>query len=87
MAKAKAPKDYVIEYFQDIRYFQEEDRIIVILPEGLKIQGSDLDGKHLKLDMAMDGIGTISFVANVDIPIEVDELLVLQAADAQAFKE
>ena len=35
MAKAKTTVEIVTEYFQMIRYYEDEEKLIVILPEGL----------------------------------------------------
>ena len=35
MAKAKTTDEIVKEYFQGIKYYEDEDKLIVILPEGL----------------------------------------------------
>lgn len=86
MAKAKTPKDIVVEYFQGIKYFQEEDRVIVILPEGLKLHKADLTDKQIDLEMVIEELGSILFVAELDAPAKTNELLVLQAEDAKMFE-
>lgn len=85
MAKAKTPKDIVVEYFSSIKYFEEEDKLIVILPEGLKVEKSELKSHQVTLKMVIEDLGTISFVAHLDAPVKAKDLLVLQAEDAKGF--
>ena len=88
MAKAKSPKDVVVEYFQSIKYYREEDKLIVILPEGLKVHEAELKEKEKTVDLEMfiEDLGAaFLFVAELDAPAKVSELLVLQAEDAQGF--
>lgn len=87
MAKAKSPKDAVVEYFQGIKYFQEQDRLIVILPEGLKVQSSELKDKQVDLELYIEELGSLLIVAELDAPTKAKELLVLQAEDAKGFGE
>jgi len=87
MAKV-TPKDVVVEYFQSIKYYREEDKLIVILPDGLKIRESELkeDEKIVDLELFIEDLGSaFLFVAELDAPAKVNELLVLQAEDAQVF--
>lgn len=85
MAKAKTPKDIVVEYFNSIKYFEEEDKLIVILPEGLKVEKSELKSHQVTLKMVIEDLGTILFVAQLDAPVKAKDLLVLQAEDAKGF--
>lgn len=85
MAKAKTPKDTVVEYFSSIKYFEEGDKLIVILPEGLKVEKSELKSHQVTLKMTIEDLGTILFVAQLDAPVKAKDLLVLQAEDAKGF--
>ena len=88
MAKAKSPKDIVVEYFQSIKYYREDDKLIVILPDGLKVREAKLteEEKIVDLEMFVEDLGAaFLFVAELDAPAKVTELLVLQAEDAQGF--
>ena len=88
MAKAKTPKDIVVEYFEGIKYYREGDKLIVILPEGLKVRESKLLEKEKTVDLEMfieELSGSCLFVAQLESPPKVKELLVLQAEDAKGF--
>ncbi len=86
MAKAKSPKDTVVEYFQGIKYYIEEDKMIVVLPDGLLLKKAELSDKEVKLEMYIDGLSSVVFVSEIDAPEgDYTELLVLQAEDAKFF--
>ena len=85
MAKAKTPKETVVEYFQSIKYFQEDGKLIVILPEGLKVDKSELKDKKLDLELFIEELNGVLIVAELDAPAKADDLLVLQAEDAKGF--
>lgn len=87
MAKAKTPKDTIIEYFNSIKYFEEKSKLIVILPEGLKVEKSELKGHKVTLNMVIEDLGSILFVAQLDAPVKATDLLVLQAEDAKEFAD
>lgn len=89
MAKA-TPKDIVVEYFQSIKYFRNENKLIVILPDGLKVRDAELkeDEKVIDLELYIDELSAeFVFIAELDAPAKVNELLVLQAEDAQGLCE
>ena len=58
MAKAKTTVEIVTEYFQMIRYYEDEngDKLIVILPEGLKEKKSDLMDGDLNMKLVMEDL-------------------------------
>lgn len=85
MAKTKMPKENVVEYFESIKYFQEDGKLIVILPEGLKVDKSELKDKKIDLELYIEELKGILIVAELDAPAKTDDLLVLQVEDAKGF--
>ena len=87
MAKAKTTVEIVTEYFQGIRYYEDEDgdKLIVILPEGLKEKKSDLDDGDLNMKLVMDDLKDIEFLCIFTAPKAAKEVLVLRAEDAKEF--
>lgn len=85
MAKAKTTLEVVTEYFQSIRYYEDEDKLIVILPEGLKEKKSDLDDGYLNMKLVMEDLKDIEFLCIFTAPKVAKEVLVLRAEDAKLF--
>lgn len=85
MAKVKSPSDLVVEYFLGIKYFEDDDNLIVILPEGLKEKSHSLLGNDLNVKMKMDGLKDIEFLGIFSVPRTTKEVLILQAEDAKEF--
>jgi len=85
MAKAKTTVEIVTEYFQGIRYYEDDDKLIVILPEGLKEKKSDLDDGDLTMKLVMDDLKDIEFLCIFTAPKAAKEVLVLRAEDAKGF--
>ena len=85
VAKAKSPREAVVEYFESIKYFQEDGKLIVILPEGLKVDKSELKDKKIDLELFIEELSGILIVAELDAPAKTEDLLVLQAEDAKGF--
>lgn len=86
MAKTKKPSEIVSEYFQDIKYFEEDKRMIVILPEGLEEKKVELDDKVLKLQLKVVDLEDFTIIGELKVPNkDVDEVLVLRAEDAKLF--
>jgi len=85
MAKAKTTDEIVIEYFQAIKYYEDDDKLIVILPEGLKKKNADLYDGHLTITLTMEDLEGIEFVCEFKAPKSTKEVLVLLAEDAKGF--
>ena len=85
MAKAKTNVEVVTEYFQSIRYYEDGDTLIVILPEGLKEKKSDLDDGDLNMKLVMEDLKDIEFLCLFTAPKSAKEVLVLRAEDAKGF--
>lgn len=85
MAKAKTTVEIVTEYFQMIRYYEDEDKLIVILPEGLKEKKSDLMDGDLNMKLVMEDLKDIEFLCIFTAPKAAKEVLVLRAEDAKGF--
>ena len=87
MAKAKTTVEIVTEYFQMIRYYEDEngDNLIVILPEGLKEKKSDLMDGDLNMKLVMEDLKDIEFLCIFSAPKAAKEVLVLRAEDAKGF--
>ena len=85
MAKAKTNVEIVNEYFSSIRYYVDEEKLIVILPEGLKEKKSDLDDGDLTMKLVMDDLKDIEFLCIFTAPKAAKEVLVLRAEDAKGF--
>lgn len=86
MAKAKTTDEIVREYFQDgIKYYEDDDKLIVILPVGLKKKNADLYDGHLTITLTMEDLEGIEFVCEFKAPKSTKEVLVLLAEDAKGF--
>ena len=85
MAKAKTTAEIVTEYFQGIRYYEDDDKLIVILPEGLKEKKSDLMDGDLNMKLVMEDLKDIEFLCIFSAPKAAKEVLVLRAEDAKGF--
>lgn len=85
MAKAKTTVEIVNEYFSSIRYYVDKEKLIVILPEGLKEKKSDLDDGDLTMKLVMDDLKDIEFLCIFTAPKAAKEVLVLRAEDAKGF--
>lgn len=85
MAKAKTTVEIVTEYFQGIRYYEDDDKLIVILPEGLKEKKSDLMDGDLNMKLIMEDLKDIEFLCIFTAPKAAKEVLVLRAEDAKGF--
>lgn len=85
MAKAKTTVEIVNEYFSSIRYYVDEEKLIVILPEGLKEKKSDLNDGDLNMKLVMDDLKDIEFLCIFTAPKAAKEVLVLRAEDAKGF--
>ena len=86
MAKAKTTDEIVKEYFQGIKYYEDDDKLIVILPEGLKKKNDDLFNDHLTITLTMEDLDCIEFVCEFTAPKSTKEVLVLLAEDAKGFE-
>lgn len=88
MAKAKTTDEIVIEYFQSIKYYEDadDDKLIVILPEGLKKKNADLYDGRLTITLTMEDLEGIEFVCEFKAPKSTKEVLVLLAEDAKGFE-
>ena len=86
MAKAKTTDEIVKEYFQGIKYYEDDDKLIVILPEGLKKKNDDLFNEHLTITLTMEDLDCIEFVCEFKAPKATKEVLVLLAEDAKGFE-
>lgn len=86
MAKAKTTDEIVREYFQDgIKYYEDDDKLIVILPVGLKKKKADLFEDDLVLKLVMEELKDIEIVCQFKTPKAAKEVLVLLAEDAKGF--
>ncbi len=86
MAKTKTTVEVVREYFQGIKYYEDEEKLIVILPEGLKGKDVDLHNEHLTITLTMNELDCIEFVCEFKAPKSAKEVLILLTEDAQEFK-
>ncbi len=86
MAKTKANYEIVKEYFQGIKYYEDGDKLIVILPDGLKEKYNDLHNEHLTTTLIMEDLDCVEFVCEFKAPKSAKEVLVLLAEDAKEFK-
>lgn len=85
MAKAKTTVEILTEYFQMIRYYEDQDKLIVILPEGLKEKKSDLMDGDLNMKLVMEDLKDIEFLCIFTAPKAAKDVLVLRAEDAKGF--
>ena len=86
MAKAKTTDEIVREYFQDgIKYYEDDDKLIVILPVGLKKKKAELFDDDLVLKLVMEELNDIEIICQFKAPKATKEVLVLLAEDAKGF--
>ena len=85
MAKAKTTDEIVREYFQGIKYYEDDDKLIVILPVGLKKKKADLFDDDLVLKLVMEDLNDIEIICQFKAPKATKEVLVLLAEDAKGF--
>ena len=85
MAKAKTTDEIVCEYFQGIKYYEDDDKLIVILPVGLKKKKADLFDDDLVLKLVMEDLNDIEIICQFKAPKKTKEVLVLLAEDAKGF--
>ena len=85
MAKAKTNLEIITEYFQSIRYYEDGDTLIVILPEGLKEKKSDLMDGDLNMKLVMEDLNDIEFLCIFTAPKSAKEVLVLRSDEAKGF--
>ena len=86
MAKAKLLKDYVVDYFGEIKCYEEKKPLIVVLPDGLLIEDTDLDDEMLTLTMKIDDLSVVKFVSEVKVSSNISSVLVLLAKDAKGLE-
>lgn len=86
MAKVKSLKDNVIDYFGEIKCYEEEKQLIVLLPDGLLLENTDLDDKDLTLTMKIEDLDAVKFVSEVTVSSEISSVLVLLAKDAKGLE-
>lgn len=86
MAKAKSLKDNVIDYFCEIKCYEEDKQLIVILPDGLLLEDTELDDKNLTLTMKVEDLDAVKFVSEVTVSSEISSVLVLLAKDAKGLE-
>ena len=86
MAKAKTTDEIVRENYQDgIKYYEDDDKLIVILPVGLKKKKADLFEDDLVLKLVMEELNDIEIICQFKAPKATTEVLVLLAEDAKGF--
>ena len=85
MAKFKRNSEIVAEYFQDIKFFEEDDKVIVLLPEGMKNKKTSIEKNSLKVEFELDGIENLTVVGTLKTPNRIEDVVVLEADDAVKF--
>lgn len=86
MAKAKLLKDYVVDFFGEIKCYEEKKQLIVVLPDGLLIEDTELDDEMLTLTMKIDDLSVVKFVSEVKVSSDISSVLVLLAKDAKRLE-
>ena len=87
MAKAKSMKDNVVDYFGEIKCYEEKEQLIVVLPDGLLLEDTDLDDKNLTLTMKIEDLDVVKFVSEVTVSSDISSVLVLLAKDAKGLEK
>ena len=87
MAKAKSLKDKVIEYFGEIKCYEEEKQLIVVLPDGLLLEDTDLDDKDLTLTMTIEDLSAVKFVSEITVSSDISSVIVLLSKDAKGLEK
>lgn len=85
MAKAKSPMEATVDYFQGIKYFVDEGKLIVLLPEGLKVFKAELKDDKIELKLHIEGLDNLFVVVKLDAHVKTEDYLILQAEDAKGF--
>lgn len=86
MAKFKRNSEIVVEYFQDIKFFEaDDDKVIVLLPEGMKNKRTSIEKNSLKVEFELDGVENLTIVGTLKTPNKIEDVVVLEADDAVKF--
>ena len=85
MAKAKKTSDLVVDYFKSIKYYIEDQKLIVVLPEGLVNRESSISKDGLDVEFAIEGLDNLKFIGEFKAPDSVKNVIVLEAEKAKDF--
>jgi len=86
VAKFKRNSEIVVEYFQDIKFFEDDDnKVIVLLPEGMKNKKTSIEKNSLKVEFELDGVENLTIVGTLKTPNKIEDVVVLEADDAVKF--
>ena len=85
MAKAKKTSEVVAEYFKKIKYYIEDHKLIVVLPEGLVNKESSIVEDGLDVEFTVEGLENLKIVGEFKAPDSVKDVLVLEAEKAKDF--
>ena len=85
MAKAKKTSEVVAEYFKNIKYYIEDHKLIVVLPEGLVNKESSIGKDGLDVEFTVEGLENLKIVGEFKAPDSVKDVIVLEAEKAKDF--
>ncbi len=85
MAKAKKTSEVVAEYFKNIKYYIEDKKLIVVLPEGLVNKESSIGKDGLDVEFTVEGLENLKIVGEFKAPDSVKDVIVLEAEKAKDF--
>ena len=87
MAKAKSMKDNVVDYFGEIKCYEEKEQLIVVLPDGLLLEDTELDDKNLPLTMKIEDLSAVKFVSEITVSSDISSVIVLLSKDAKGLEK
>ena len=85
MAIAKKTSEVVAEYFKNIKYYFEDHKLILVLPEGLVNKESSIVEDGLDVEVTVEGLENLKIVGEFKAPDSVKDVLVLEAEKAKDF--
>ncbi len=85
MAKTKKTSEIVADYFKGIKYYIEDKKLIVVLPEGLINKKSTINEDGLDVEFTVEGLDNLKIVGEFNAPASVKAVIVLEAEKAKDF--
>ncbi len=86
MAKAKTPSEITAEYLNSIIYFEQDDTLIVLLPEGMSAEKSKLDDKKFDVTLTVEGLDVFKIKGLLGVPAGTDKIQILSAEEGKHFE-
>ncbi len=86
MAKVKSLCEIAAEYLGSVTYFEQDDKLIVLLPEGMKAKKTKLVDNKLDITITLDGLEIFTVNGSLSVPKNTEDFEVLSVEDAKHFE-